>query len=135
MSLELYMVGLIVEDMRKSVEFYRRLGMDIPEGSEEKQHIAVKMNGLTFFLNTKQLNARWDPARTDDSGGYRIILEFYLKTPEAVDAKYNEMVGFGYPSHVAPYETFFDAYFAMIDDPDGNTILLSAFEEQGAAES
>ena len=135
MSLELYMVGLIIEDMRKSVEFYRRLGIDIPEGSEEKQHVAVKMNGLTFFLNTKQLNARWDPAKTEASGGYRIILEFYLKTPDAVDAKYNEMKGYGYQSHVEPFETFFEAYFAMIDDPDGNTILLSAFEEQNTEDS
>lgn len=129
MSLELYMVGVIVEDMQRSVEFYRRLGVDIAEGSESKQHVEVKMSGLTFFLSTKQVNARWDPARTDASGGYRIILEFYLKTREAVDAKYAEMMDYGYASHVAPFETPFNTYFAMVDDPDGNTILLSAFEE------
>ncbi|HEX2620256.1 MAG TPA: hypothetical protein VHL11_08920, partial [Phototrophicaceae bacterium] len=78
---------------------------------------------------TKGLNARWDPARTEASGGYRMILEFYLKTREAVDAKYNEMIGYGYQSHVAPYYTFFNAYFALIDDPDGNTILISAEDE------
>ena len=36
MSLNLYMVGVIVEDMAKSVEFYRRLGIEIPEGSKKK---------------------------------------------------------------------------------------------------
>jgi predicted lactoylglutathione lyase len=129
MSLELYMVGVIVEDMPRAVEFYRRLGIDIPPGAEEKPNVAVKMTGLTFFLNTKKLNAYWDPARTDASGGYRIILEFYFETRETVDAKYNEMVGYGYESHVAPYETTFNTYFAMINDPDGNTILLTAFLE------
>ena len=126
MGLELYMVGVIVEDMAKSVEFYRRLGVDIPEGSEEKPHVPVKMGEMTFFLNTRSLNARWDPAKIEAAGGYRIILEFYLKTREEVDAKYAEMIGYGYQGHVAPFETPFNAYFAMINDPDGNTILISA---------
>jgi uncharacterized glyoxalase superfamily protein PhnB len=129
MGLELYMVGVIVEDMPRALEFYRRLGVDIPDGSETKGHVEVKMSGLTFFLTTKKVNLRWDPARTEASGGYRMILEFYLKTREAVDAKYAEMIGYGYESHVAPYETPFNTYFALINDPDGNTILLSAFEE------
>jgi predicted lactoylglutathione lyase len=126
MALELYMVGVIVDDMPKAVEFYRRLGVEIAEGSEEKHHVEVKMSGLTFFLSTKRMNARWDPARTEAEGGYRIILEFYLETREAVDAKYAEMVNFGYQSHVAPYDTPFNNYFAMIKDPDENVILLSA---------
>jgi len=126
MALELYMVGVIVEDMGRALEFYRRLGVAIPDGSENKPHVEVKMSGLTFFLSTKEVNAKWDPARTEASGGYRIILEFYLETRKAVDAKYAELTGFGYQSHVVPYETPFNAYFAMVDDPDGNTVLLSA---------
>jgi hypothetical protein len=131
MALELYMIGVIVEDMGKAVEFYRRLGVEVPEGSETRQHVEVKMSGLTFFLSTKQANAKWDPTRTEAPGrtplrdGYRIILEFYLETREAVDAKYAELTGFGYQGHVAPYETPFNVYFAMVNDPDGNTILLS----------
>jgi hypothetical protein len=126
MALELYMVGVIVEDMGRAVEFYRRLGVDIPEGSETKQHVEVKMGGLAFFLSTTQLNARWDPARKDITGqGYRILLEFYLETREAVDQKYAEMIGYGYQSHSAPFVTPFNFYFAFINDPDGNTILLS----------
>ena len=49
----------------------------------------------------------------------------YLKTRDAVDAKYAELTGFGYQSRRAPYKTSFGMYFAMITDPDGNTILLS----------
>ena len=133
MGLELYMVGVIVEEMTRAIEFYRRLGLDIPDGSETKFHVEVKMGQMTFFLNTKQANARWDPAKTDASGGYRIILEFYLKSREAVDAKMTEMAAYGYKVHVAPYEVTPELYFAMIDDPDGNTILLSAFLGEAAA--
>ena len=129
MSLNLYMVGVIVADMAKSVEFYRRLGVEIPEGSESKQHIPLQMNGITFFLHTEKLNRVWDPAKTAPAGGYRVVLEFYLETTEAVDAKFQEMVDYGYEVHFAPYETPLRLYFAMINDPDGNSILLSAGEQ------
>ena len=126
MALELYMVGVIVEDMPRAVEFYRRLGVAVAEGAEEQEHVEVAMSGLTFFLSTKGANARWDPAATPASGGYRIILEFYLENGEALDAKYEELTGFGYESHYAPYDVTPELRFAMVDDPDGNTILLSA---------
>jgi catechol 2,3-dioxygenase-like lactoylglutathione lyase family enzyme len=135
MGLELYMVGVIVEDMAQAVEFYRRLGVDVPHEAEEKVHVEVKMGDLTFFLNTKEANARWDPAKVDPAGGYRIVLEFYLGTPDALDAKYEEMTGFGYASHVAPYDVTPDLRFAMLDDPDGNTILLSAYRDGRPPES
>ena len=126
MGLELYMIGVIVAEMPRALEFYRRLGVDIPEGSEEKAFVGVKMGEMTFFLSTMQYNARWDPARQEITGtGYRTILEFYLKTKEQVEAKYAEMIGYGYASHLAPYMVSPTMCFAMINDPDGNTILLS----------
>ena len=36
-----------------------------------------------------------NPARTPAAGGYRIILEFYRGSHEAVDGKHEELVGFG----------------------------------------
>jgi catechol 2,3-dioxygenase-like lactoylglutathione lyase family enzyme len=132
MALELYMLGLVIQDMDKSLEFYRRLGLAMPEGSEKKSHVEIKMgNGLTFFLDSNpslwdpRFTPRGDPGRLEASGNYHSILEFYLKTREAVQAKYNELTGFGYQSHCDPYETSFGMYFAFINDPDGNTILLS----------
>lgn len=132
MPLELYMLGLIVEDMDKSLEFYRRLGLAIPEGSEAKTHVEVKMgSGLTFFLDSRPVH--WDPGyvRRDDSESreavhtYPSLLEFYLETQEAVQAKYTELTGQGYQGYRTPYETSFGMCFAMVKDPDGNTILLS----------
>ena len=48
-----------------------------------------------------------------------------------MEAKYKELTGFGYQSHRDPYETSFEMYFAMVYDPDGNTILLSADATSG----
>jgi uncharacterized glyoxalase superfamily protein PhnB len=137
MALELYMLGLIVQDMAKALDFYRRLGLAIPEGSEAKTHVQVKMSGgLTLFFDSHP--SRWDPKfvrkdapeQMEASGSYPFILEFYLKERGAVDAKYKELTGFGYQSYRAPYETPYGMYFAMIKDPDGNTILLSGDLEE-----
>jgi hypothetical protein len=127
MGLQLYMVGVVVEDMARAAEFYRRLGVDVPPDAEEKEHVEVGMGDLTFFLNTRASNARWDPAKTDAAGGYRIILEFYLEQPDLVDAKYEDLTAYGYVGHCAPYDVTPELRFAMVDDPDGNTILLSAY--------
>ena len=127
MGLELYMVGVVVEDMPRAIEFYRRLGVEIPEGGEKLEHVEVEMSGLTFFLSTKGAQKRWDPAQQDPAGGgYRILLEFYVETAEALDAKYAELTGYGYASHCAPFDVSPTTRFAMVDDPDGNTILLSS---------
>lgn len=63
MALQLPMVGLVVQDMGKSLEFYRRLGLAIPEGSAEHSHFELKTEGgLTFFWDS--VNALW-PANTE----------------------------------------------------------------------
>src|SRR5258708_23663468 len=63
MALDLYMVGLTVQDMSKSLVFYRRLGLALPEKSAEQQHIEVKMAGrLTLFLDPQALRGDNPPA-------------------------------------------------------------------------
>jgi len=129
-AVDIYMVGLITADMAKALDFYRRLGVDIPEGSEGKTHVEVKMGAMTFFLDSRPI--RFDPGfpqslpPREPSAGYPFLLEFYLKERAVVDAKYTELVSLGHRSLRAPYVTSFNMYFAWLNDPDGNAILLSA---------
>lgn len=133
MALEIYMVGVIVPDMRRAVQFYRRLGVAVPDGSETREHVEVPMGAMTFFLNDKDFHQRVDPTWRHGSGGYRIIVEFSLESREAVDAKYAEMIGYGYASHRDPDDPRAGLHLAMINDPDGNTILLSGRCSPGAS--
>ncbi len=125
MSVQLSMVGLMVRDMAASLEFYRRLGLEIPEGSEAKPFVEKRMeSGVTIFWDTVFADT-YDPDRQEPSGGYRVMLEFFLDDNEAVDAKYRELTGHGYHGRREPVQTF-GPYAAMVDDPDGNVILLTA---------
>src|SRR5262249_23562754 len=133
MALELYMVGLIVQDMPAALAFYRRLGLAIPDGSETQSHVEIKMgSGMTFFLDSRprrwdpRFDTQLDPERSAAGHRYPMILEFYLQEQAALEAKYTELIDDGYQGFREPYLTSFGMYFAMVKDPDGNTILLSA---------
>ena len=58
--------------------------------------------------------------------GSRIELEFFVEGRAAVDAKWAELTQAGYAGRRAPFLTGFDAYMCLVDDPDGNTVLVTA---------
>ena len=87
MSLELSMVGLVVKSIPVSLEFYRRLGVEIPADADSEPFVMHRMeSGVTLFWDTV-FAKRYDPAREEPAGGYRIMLEFFLASEDAVDAK------------------------------------------------
>jgi catechol 2,3-dioxygenase-like lactoylglutathione lyase family enzyme len=125
MTLPLYMVGLAVTDMDRSLEFYRRLGLAVPQESEGQPHIEVKMQGeLTLFLDTRTI-PREHPAGGEAAEQPRVIFEYNLKSQAAVEAKDAELIGYGYQSYRSPFIFSNGMCFALVDDPDGHTILLS----------
>lgn len=120
MALELYMAGVIPRNLDTSLEFYQRLGLALPERREGQQHYHVKMDsGITFFLNTLM--------RGEAKDNSRVIFEFYLPNRAAVDEKHADLTGAGYQSERVPaFEPAINVYFALINDPDGHVIMLSA---------
>ena len=126
MEIQLSMLGLIVSDMPTALRFYRLLGLDIPTDDDAKPFVLHRMSsGVTIFFDTV-FAARYDPDhRLPAGGGYRNLLEFYLGDDAAVDAKYAELTAAGYHGRMAPTQTT-APYAAMVDDPDGNVVLLTS---------
>jgi len=119
------MVVLLVDDIPRSGAFYRRLGLEFEPGSDERSDVGVDIgDGRTIIWSTTF--GRNDPDRTEPAGGSRIMLEFFVEGDAAVDAKWAELTGAGYHGRRAPWRTNFDAYMCLVDDPDGNTILVTA---------
>jgi len=126
-GLQIYMIGLIVGDMSASLAFYRRLGLDVPPDTDST-HVEIEMaGGMMLFLDSSP--QRWDPgfepSPFPEPGKYRSLLEFYLESETNVKQKLDEMVNHGYRSVRDSYRTPFGMCFAFLEDPDGNTILLS----------
>lgn len=125
MTVQISMVGLIVADMAASLAFYRMLGLDIPADAEAQRFVEHRMeSGVTLFWDTVWTDQH-DPTHRPVGDGYGILLEFFLADTDAVDAKYAQLTGAGYPGRMAPAQTT-GPYAAMVDDPDGNVVLITA---------
>jgi catechol 2,3-dioxygenase-like lactoylglutathione lyase family enzyme len=119
------MVVLLVEDMAKSVGFYRRLGVDFPDDAETRRDLGVDIgDGRTIIWSTTF--AANDPDREAPRGGSRIMLEFFVEGNAAVDEKFAELAVPATSVQREPYTTNFGAYMCLVDDPDGNTVLITA---------
>lgn len=128
-------VSLVVKDMSKTIAFYRLLGVDIPEDSIWLQdgvghHVTVKQgSGLNLDFDSEAMTRAYDPAWKAGSGGNTII--FHSPTREAVDEIYNDMTSAGHSGHLAPFDAFWGARYAVIDDPDGNYVgIMSPMDEK-----
>jgi predicted lactoylglutathione lyase len=119
------MVVLLIEDLPRSLAFYRRLGVEFPADAERRTDIQVPIGDHHQMVLTTQF-VRNDPDRVAPSGGSRIMLEFFVDGRAEVDAKYAELTAAGYRGRRAPWLTSFDAYMCLVDDPDGNTVLVTA---------
>jgi catechol 2,3-dioxygenase-like lactoylglutathione lyase family enzyme len=125
-ELRLDLVGIVARDMGASLEFYRRLGLDIPDGAEAEPHVeASTASGLRVAWDTADLIRQIDPDWTEPAGGHRVALAFLCPVPAAVDAKYEELAALGH-GHKEPWDAFWGQRYASVKDPDGNLIDLFA---------
>lgn len=119
------MIVLLIEDLPRSLAFYRRLGMEFPHDADHRQDIVLDIgDGRNIVWTTTFV--QYDLEREPPSGGSRIMLEFFVQDREAVDALFVELTAAGYHGRRAPFLTRFDAYMGLVDDPDGNTVLITA---------
>lgn len=126
MEIQLSMLGAMVRDMPAALAFYRQLGLDIPAAEDAKPFVIHRMGtGVSIFFDSV-FARRYDPEHTLPIGaGYGSMFEFYLGDDAAVDTKYGELLASGYHGRMAPEQTS-GPYAAMVDDPDGNVVLLTS---------
>ncbi|GAA3932774.1 VOC family protein [Streptomyces gulbargensis] len=121
------LIGLVVSDMAASLAFYRRLGLDVPEGAESAPHVEVGLaGGLRVAWDTEETVRAFDPGWSRPTGGHRVELAFRCGTPGEVDALYAELTGAGYGGHLEPWDAFWGQRYAVVLDPDGAGVSLFA---------
>ena len=125
MEIQLAMVVLEVRDLAASVAFYRRLGIDIADPVGDRPIVIHRMGSGVSLLLTTSFASVYDPGFERPTGGYQQLLEFYVGEDALVDAAWADITGAGYRGRMAPRKTF-GPYAAMVEDPDGNVILLTS---------
>jgi catechol 2,3-dioxygenase-like lactoylglutathione lyase family enzyme len=122
-------VGVIVSDLRRAVEFYRRLGVPFPDEIDPMGHGHVESplpGGLRFTLDAEESVRSFDPGWSPPTGGHRLAMAFLCETPAEVDRKYQELVGVGAGGYKEPWDAFWGQRYAQVLDPDGNVVDLFA---------
>jgi predicted lactoylglutathione lyase len=119
------MVVLLIGDLPRSVAFYRLLGVEFPPDVERRRDVVVDLGGGHNLVLTTTF-VRNDVERLAPSGGARTFLEFFVDGDPAVDALFSQLTEAGYHARRSPFRTDFNAYMCMVDDPDGNTVLVTA---------
>jgi catechol 2,3-dioxygenase-like lactoylglutathione lyase family enzyme len=128
MQARLDMIGIVVEDMARSLAFYRRLGLDLPPEADQQPHVETTLaGGLRLAWDTVATIHSFDPGWTPPTGGGpRVALAFRFETPAEVNRAYEELTAAGYHGHKEPWDAFWGQRYAIVLDPDGNGIDLFA---------
>jgi len=121
------LIGLVVRDMKASLDFYRRLGVEVPAGAESEDHVESTLpGGLRLAWDTVDVMKSFDPSWTPPAGGSPFGLAFLVDSPAEVDALYGELVALGHDGHLEPWDAFWGQRYAVLKDPDGNDVSLFA---------
>lgn len=125
MAATLKVIGVVVADMARSLAFYRRLGLDVPAGADTEDHVEVALaGGLKLAFDTVETIRSFDPSWSPPSGSPRAGLAFACDSPAEVDKLYGELVAAGYEGHKEPWDAFWGMRYAVLHDPDGNSVDL-----------
>ena len=117
-------LNLVVRDMARSLEFYRAIGLTIPDDTVWRtqtglHHVEIEMpNGFELALDSEALaevyDAGWQPFKGE---GNRTVMSFRLGSANDVDATYDRVVALGFGSSQAPYYAFWGSRYAIVIDP------------------
>jgi len=123
-------LNLVVRDVDATVAFYRRLGLEI-DAEPGAVHVEVRLpNGMLLEFDGTAAVPHWDRGWNGSTGG-STVLGFDVSSRDEVDKLYSDLVAAGHGAHQPPYDAFWGARYAIVNDPDGNGVgLMSPIEKE-----
>ena len=127
MSPQLDAFGIVVSDMARSLAFYRKLGLEFPDGAESEGHVEAHLaGGVRFMVDTEEVVKEFDPEWQRPESGRLHAGAFSCASPDEVDRVYTELLNTGGTTYKAPWDAFWGQRYAQIKDPDGTVVDLYA---------
>lgn len=124
MAIRFGMNVIYVRDLQRSIDFYRALGLDIPDAQPDRPVSVYKADGFTMIITTKELASTFDSSWSFPEQGYQQVMEFLVDDDASIDELWARMTAAGYTGRTAP-GNLIGPYATLIEDPDGNVVLIS----------
>ena len=127
MTVRIDLIGFVVADMARSLAFYRQLGLEIPAGAEAEGHVEITLpGGIRLGWDTIEVVKSFDPEWVAPVGGHRMVPAFFCDSPAELDQLFADLVAAGAEPHKQPWDAFWGKRYAIVHDPDGNSVELFA---------
>lgn len=118
--------GFVVNDMEKTLAFYRTLGLEFGE-PEGEGHIEAEIDGgIRLMFDTAEIVQSFSDWQPPTGGGRRMSLAFLCDSPTDVDDRYAMIIEAGHHGEVEPFDAVWGQRYATVHDPDGNPVDLFA---------
>jgi catechol 2,3-dioxygenase-like lactoylglutathione lyase family enzyme len=121
-------VNLVVQDVARSIAFYRLLGLSMEAAADPawaRHHATALMpNGMRLELDSVAFARQWNPAGSGEPGSSLGVLFFSVDSPEDVDRRFTRLTSAGHAAQQPPTDAFWGARYAILTDPDGHAIGL-----------
>jgi len=118
-------VGIVTADMARSLEFYRQLGLEVPDTPDEG-HVNVEIAGGARLMFDSEAELRKFRPEWERSTGNPLALAFDCGSPAQVDEAYARLSAAGFPGDKEPWDAFWGQRYAQLRDPDGVPVDLYA---------
>jgi uncharacterized glyoxalase superfamily protein PhnB len=118
-------VEIVARDVSRSLDFYRLLGLAVPEPAGPHVEVALP-GGNRLAFDTEEVIAGMHPGWTPPTGPGRVAIAFGLDAPGEVDAVFERLTAAGHPGTLAPFDAPWGQRYATVEDPDGTSVDLFA---------
>jgi len=121
-------INVVVRDMRAMLTFYRLLGLEIADfdpGWEHHHRKVTTGDGFDIDFDSQAFAQQWNRGwRAGTSGA---VIGFRVVERSTVDELFQRLTSAGYEAQQEPYDAFWGARYAVVADPDGNSVgIMSA---------
>src|SRR5204863_5669578 len=98
-------IGIVASDMGRSIRFYRRLGLDVPETPDEGHVDTLLPNGVRFMLDSEDVMRSFREDWKRETGN-QIGVALECGSPAEVDEVYGRVTGAGFHGEKEPWDAF-----------------------------
>ena len=120
---KLNQVNIVVRDMDAMAAFYTHLGvplLDSPPEWQPHHRNGASDDDMSLDLDSSDFAGSWNEGWPRGEAG--VVIGFEVVDAHEVDRLYEHLTGLGYVGQQSPYDTFWGSRYAIMADPDGNSV-------------